>query len=135
MGIMTKGRMEMSRSWYVSAELHREITTWQELTICFTHTFSFTDAIPDFHNSLHLILNAMLKVVLVAYPMDQYAHCQMQSMIDCYNVIGGPNDGDDPRSANILESEGSQNIMTPYMLKNKVHQPLKIQKVNIGTEE
>ena len=32
---------EMSRSWYVVEELHRTITTWEELSICFMQTFSF----------------------------------------------------------------------------------------------
>ena len=43
---------EILRSWYVSIELRREITTWEELMVFFTHTFSFTDANPDVHNAL-----------------------------------------------------------------------------------
>ena len=43
---------EMPRSCYISAELHREITTWEEMTVHFAHTFIFVDANPDVHNAL-----------------------------------------------------------------------------------
>ena len=59
----------------------------------------------------------------------------MQSMMECYKVIGGPSDGDDPRNINIPKSERIQNITAPEMPTEKVHQPLKIWKVNIETEE
>ena len=41
---------EMSRSWYISIELHREITTWEELRICFTNTLCFMDSNIDVNN-------------------------------------------------------------------------------------
>ena len=47
-----------------------------------------------------------MKVVPVAYPMDPHEAPMMQSMMECYNVIGGPEDEDDPRNFNILESKG-----------------------------
>ena len=59
----------------------------------------------------------------------------MQSMMECYNVIGGPDDGYDPRNINTPESKGSGNIVNPEMPIEKINQPLKIQKVNIGMEE
>ena len=59
----------------------------------------------------------------------------MQSMMECHNVTWGPNDGDEPRDINILESKGSQNIAATDIPKDKIHQSLKIRKVNIGTEE
>ena len=43
---------EMPSSWYRSAELRREITTWEELTVLFVHTFSFADANPNVNNAL-----------------------------------------------------------------------------------
>ena len=68
---------EMPRSWYVSAELRREITTWEEFTVFFTHTFSFADANLDVYNALQLIHDVVLKVVPVAYPMDPHVHYHM----------------------------------------------------------
>ena len=43
---------EMPRSWYVSANLHKAITTWEELRVFFSHTFSFMDVNLDVHNAL-----------------------------------------------------------------------------------
>ena len=50
------------------------------------------DANPYVHNALQLMCDVVLKVVLVAYPGDLHAHCHMQSMMECYNVSGDPND-------------------------------------------
>ena len=46
---------EIPRSQYVSVELRREITTWEELTVFFAHTFSFTDGNHDVNNALQII--------------------------------------------------------------------------------
>ena len=81
---------EMSRYWYVLAELP-EIS---HLELCFNHTFSFADSNLDVHNVLQLIHDVVLKVVLVAYPVDPHAHCHMQSMMECYNVSGKRDDDD-----------------------------------------
>ena len=48
-----------------------------------------------------------MKIVLVTYPMDSHEAPIMQSMMECYNVTGGPEDEDDPRNVNIPESKGS----------------------------
>ena len=87
---------EMSRSCYVSSNLHREITTWEEFTILFTHTFNFTDINLLIHNALQHIHTVVLKVVPVAYLVDTYEKCPMQLVMECYNVTGGPEDRDDP---------------------------------------
>ena len=43
---------EMPRSWYISAELRKEITTWEELIVCFVHTFGFEYANVEVNNAL-----------------------------------------------------------------------------------
>ena len=73
----------MSRSWYISAKMHREITTWEELTFFFAHTFGFAYANVEVKNALQIIQDVVLKVVPVAYPVDPHAHCHMQSMMEC----------------------------------------------------
>ena len=105
--------------------------TWEELSICFSHTFSFVYADTVIHSVLQHICDVVLKIVLVAYPIDLHEAPMMQ----CYNVTEGPNDGDDPRNINIIESEGSWDIAALEMSTDKVHQPLNIQKVNIGIED
>ena len=84
--------------------MRREITTWEELTICFTHTLGFVNVNLDVHSALQIIHDIVLKVFLVEYLMDPHAHYQMQSMMECYNVTGGPKDGDDLHNINILET-------------------------------
>ena len=64
---------EMPRSWYISVELRREITAWEELTVCFAHTFSFVDANPNVNNALQIIWSVVLKAVSGAYPVDPHA--------------------------------------------------------------
>ena len=59
---------EMSRQWYVSAELRREITTWEDLTICFSYTFNFADTNPVIHSALQHICDVVLEINPVAYP-------------------------------------------------------------------
>ena len=63
----------MPRSWYVVVEIHKEITTWEELTVCFDHTFSFTDTNLDVQNALQINRDVVLKFVLIAYPIDPHA--------------------------------------------------------------
>ena len=116
----------MPRSWYVSVELSREITTWEELTVFFTHTFSFPDTNPVIHSTLQHIRDVVLKVVLVAYPVDPHETCLMQSMMECYIVIGGSDDGDDPWNINIPEKEGSWDVATPNVSTHPMNQLLKI---------
>ena len=66
----------------------RTITTWEELSIFFVHTFSFWEANPEVHNALQLIHDVVLKVVPAAYPIDPHAQFHMQSMMTCYNLSG-----------------------------------------------
>ena len=84
------------------------------------------DVDPDIHSALQDICDVVLEVVPVAYPMESHEVPMMQSMMECYNVTGGLDDGDNPRNINIPESEGIRNITAPEMSIDKVHQPLKI---------
>ena len=68
------------------------------------------------HSALQNINGIVLEIVPVSYPMKSQEVPMMQSMMECYNVIGGPNDGDDPRNINIPEFEGIQDIMAPKMM-------------------
>ena len=57
--------------------------------VFFTHTFSFPDTNPVIHSTLQHIRDVVLKVVLVAYPVDLHVKCLMKLMMECYNVTGG----------------------------------------------
>ena len=53
------------------------------------------------HSELQHICDTVLKVVPFAYPLDPHEAPIMKSMMECYNVTGGPDDGDDPRNIDI----------------------------------
>ena len=74
---------ELPRQWYVSAELHKDITTYEELSICFSHIFHFADANLFIHSALQHICDVVLKVVPIAYSMDPHATHMVQSMMEC----------------------------------------------------
>ena len=114
---------EMPRSWYVLAKMRKEIATWEEMTSCFAHTFSFTDANPDVNNALQIIRDVVLKIVPVAYPTDLNAHFHMRSMMECYNIFGKPEDDDELRNINIIYIEGSRDVATPDVLNDPMSQP------------
>ena len=116
----------MTRSWYVVAELHRTITTWEELPVCFAHTFSFKDINPEVCNTLHIIRDVVLKVIPAAYPVDPHVHCSIQSMMTCYNLFGEPEDDDELRNVNIPESEGSHDVAALDIPTDSISQPLQI---------
>ena len=59
----------------------------------------------------------------------------MQSMMECYNILGESEDDDELRNINIPETEGIQDVTTPNVSTDPMTQPLKIKKFNIGMEE
>ena len=59
----------------------------------------------------------------------------MQSMMECYNLSGEPEDDDEFHNINIPNTEGSRDVAAPDVPMDPMTQPLKIKKVNIGTEE
>ena len=67
--------------------------------------------------------------------MDPHAQYHMQSMMECYNVSGEPEDDNRLQNINISDTEGSRDVAAPNLPTDPINQPLKIQKVNIGTEE
>ena len=56
-------------------------------------------------------------------------------MMTCYNVSGEPDDEDNPRAVDILDSKESRDIRSPEGPGDKFKKPLKLKKVNIGTIE
>ena len=125
----------MPRSWYVSAELWRDITTWEEIAVFFAQTFHFGDANPNVNNALQIIRDVILKIVPVEYPIDPHVQCHMQSIMECYNMFGEPEYDDELRNINILKTEGSRDVTAPDVPIDPMSRSLKIRKVNIGTEE
>jgi hypothetical protein len=57
----------------------------------------------------------------------------LQKLQGCYNI--NADEGDDPRNVNIAETEGQRDIEGPRVKIPFIGQPIKIKKVNIGTEK
>ena len=117
---------EIPQSWYVAVELHRTITTWEELSVWFVQMFSFQDANPKVCNTLHIIRDIVLKVIPIAYPIDPHANCSIQSMMTCYNLSGKPEDDENLWNVNILEFEGSRGVATLHIPTDSMNHALRI---------
>ena len=57
----------------------------------------------------------------------------LQTLHTCYNI--NANQDDDPRKVNIIETEGQRDVEGPRVEIPFIIMPIKIKKVNIGTEE
>jgi hypothetical protein len=57
----------------------------------------------------------------------------LQQLQECYNI--NVDEDDDPRDVNILETKGQRDIEGTGIELPFVGQPIKIKKVNIGTEK
>ena len=58
----------------------------------------------------------------------------IEKMMEWYNVLGELED-DDMREVHIVEFEGIWELDAPRILSDKILNPLKIKKVNVGTPE
>ena len=56
-------------------------------------------------------------------------------MMTCYNLSGEPKDDDELQNVNILDLEESQDVAAPDIPMDSMSQPLKMGRVNIGSEE
>jgi hypothetical protein len=56
----------------------------------------------------------------------------LQKLQGCYNI--NVDEDDDPRNVNIAETEGQRDVEGPGVELPFIGQPIKIKKVNIGTE-
>ena len=119
----------------MAVELHRTITTWEELSVFFAQTFSFQDANTEVCNALHIIRNVVLKFIPVTYPVDPHAHCSIQSMMTCYNLSREIEDDDELQNVNIPKFEGSHSVAALEIPTDSMNKPLRIQKVDIGMAE
>ena len=126
---------EIPHRWYVFGKLQRESKTWEELTVIFSHTFSFKNENPFIHNALQDIHDKVLEIAPVDLPRGSQMTLTPKVMIKCYKVSKEPNNEDDLGVFDIVESEGRHDIEALEMSSVKFKKPLKIKEVNIGTKE
>ena len=72
------------------------------------------------------------------YPTSVYSPnwaIQLEHELECYNFVEEPGDEDEnPRSINIPEYEGTREVDGPKLEIPGITEPIKIKKINIGTE-
>ena len=79
----------------MSVELRRGIVEWEELVFIFTHTFGFVDDCPSNDVALQVINTKIFKDILLSMTNFNQNNTTVQHRMECYNVIGEPDD-DDP---------------------------------------
>ena len=119
---------EIPRKWYISTELQREITMWEELTVSFSHNFSFLNDDSIIHSALQHIRNIVLEIVPVALPAGLQETPVMTLLTKCHNVTRDPDD-DDTLDINIPESEGMREVEGLGISSDQFLNPLKVKKV------
>ena len=95
--------------------------------------FSFQDINLEVCNALQIIHDVVLKVTLVSYPIDPHVHCSIQSMMTFYKFSGEFEDDDELQNVNILEFEGSRDVVALDIPMDSMSQLLRIRKFNIGS--
>jgi len=100
----------------------------------FINTFSFEDESTTTDNALQVVKEK----ILVESIESEWGE-QMEHALVCYNLAtdGGDDESDeeDLRHLDIAETEGEREVQGPDLKIPDVTKPLKIKKVNIGSEE
>jgi hypothetical protein len=122
-------------NWYLQAELCFVTTDWYGMTQNFIATFLFESQYPTVDQALQIIRQKVFEEAPNP-PLDQEKDewtVPLQQLQECYNI--NVDEDDDLRDVNILETEGQRDIEGPGIELPFVGQPIKIKKVNIGTEQ
>jgi hypothetical protein len=122
-------------NWYLQAELCLVTTDWYGMTQNFIATFLFESQYPTVDQALQIVRQKVFEEAPNP-PLDQEEDewtVPLQRLQGCYNI--NVDEDDDPRDVNISETEGQRDIEGPGIELPFVGQPIKIKKVNIGTEQ
>jgi hypothetical protein len=101
----------------------------------FITTFLFDSGFPSVDQALQILKQKVFKEAS-GLPLEQEEDewtAPFQKLQGCYNI--NSNEDDDPRKVNIAEKEGHMNVEGPGVELPFIGKPIKINKVNIGTEE
>ena len=127
-------RICLPRCWYTLEELRQGTIEWKILTVNFTYTFEFTSEHPIVDATLQVIKDKIFEEIPVT---DKNFHkCSMiiHNWIECYNIMG-ESDDDYPLEINITMLEGIRTVEGFSITSGQFLKPLKIKKVNIGSNE
>ena len=101
----------------------------------FVFTFTFESEYPSIDQALKIIKTKIFNdCTLPVYAQLDWA-IQLEHALECYNFAEEPGDEDvNPRNVNIPESEGTHDVDGPRLESPSITEPIKIKKINIGTE-
>jgi hypothetical protein len=105
------------------------------MTHNFITTFLFESQYPSVDQALQIVGHKLFKEAS-SLPLEQEEDewiVPLQKLQGCYNI--NANEDDDPRKVNIAETKGQRDVEGPGVEIPFIGHPIKIKKVNIGTEE
>jgi hypothetical protein len=122
-------------NWYLQAELCLTTSDWYGMTQNFVATFLFESQYPTVDQDLQVVRQKVFEEA-PNLPLEQEEDewtAPLQKLQGCYNI--NVDEDDDPRNVNITKTEGQRDIEGPGVELPFIGQPIKIKKVNIGTEK
>jgi hypothetical protein len=122
-------------NWFLQEKLCLITTDWESMTHNFVTTFLFERQYPTVDQVLHIVRQKLFEEA-PSLPLEQEEDewtVPLQKLQGYYNI--NFYEDDDPKKMNITEIEGQRDIEGPEVELPFIGQPLKINKVNIGTEQ
>jgi hypothetical protein len=125
----------MPINWYPQEELHLATSDWYSMTQKFIATFLFEIQYPTVDQDLQIVRQKVFEEApnLPFEKEEDEWTTPLQIFQGFYNI--NVDEDDDPRNVKILETEGQRNIEGPGIELSFIGQPIKINKVNIGTKK
>jgi hypothetical protein len=105
------------------------------MTQNFVATFFFESQHPMVDQALQVVRQKLFEEApnLTLEQDEDEWNAPLQKMQGCYNI--NADEDDDPMNVNIIEIEGQRDVEGPGVKLYFIGQPIKIKKVNIGTEK
>ena len=98
-------------------------------------TFAFESEHPTVAQALELIKTKIFEDCTTSVPAEPEWAIQLKEALECYNFASETEKADeDPRNTNIPGSEGTRDVEGPQLEIPAITEPIKIKKVNIGTD-
>ena len=113
----------------------RGTTTWPLMIDSFELTFAFESEYPSINQALDVIKIKIFEDCTLSVSAQPDWAVQLDQALECYNFASEPEEEDeDPHNINILESKGTRDVDGPKLETPTIMEPIKIKKINIGTD-
>jgi hypothetical protein len=125
----------MSKNWYIETELRRGTVAWPLMVEGFQLTFKFESEYLKIDQALKVTKGKLLANCSLPVLETPKWKIALEQALECYNLTEEGEEDENPRNVNIPESEGTCDVQGPELKVPDVAKPVKIKKVNIGSEE